>query len=171
MANITYTPVNKIGLQMKRRFWEEDHFIYGGHVYNDIEGVRTISLPSSGWQGRKGVILGYYAFANEAVKVSAKSPTERAAFAVAAGQKVFPQYAENFENAFSFSWHLADENRGGWADWSEDGRKTAYPLLCKPDGRLYLAGEHLSYMGGWQAGAIESAWQQVESLHARVQAA
>ncbi len=44
-------------------------------------------------------------------------------------------------------------------------------MLCEPDGRLYFAGEHLSYLGGWQAGAIESAWQQIAKLHARVQKA
>jgi monoamine oxidase len=171
MSGVSYAPVNKIGLQMKRRFWEEDHFIYGGHIYNDMPGIGTITLPSTGWQSQKGVLLGYYAFGGEAVKVSAKSPADRAAFAVAAGQKVFPQYAESFETAFSFSWHLAKENLGGWAEWSEAGRRDAYPVLCEPDGRLYLAGEHLSYLGGWQAGAIESAWQQIGKIHARVQQA
>ena len=78
---------------------------------------------------------------------------------------------ENFDNAFSFSWHLAEHNLGGWAEWGEAGRKSAYPLLCEPDGRLYLAGEHLSYLGGWQAGAIESAWAQIAKIHARVQQA
>ena len=47
---------------------------------------------------------------------------------------------------------------------------SAYPVLCEPDGRLYLAGEHLSYLTGWQAGGIESAWQQITKLHARIQA-
>lgn len=167
----SYEPVNKIGLQMKRRFWEEDDFIYGGHIYNDMPGVGSISLPSTGWQGQKGVLLGYYAFGADAVKVSLKSPAERAAFAVAAGQKVFPQYAENFETAFSMSWHLARFNLGGWANWTEDTRRDAYPILTRPDGRLYLAGEHVSYLGGWQAGAIESAWQQIARIHQRVQAA
>jgi len=171
IGQVAYAPVNKIGLQMKRRFWEEDHFIYGGHIYNDIPGVRTISLPSTGWQGQKGVILGYYAFSGEAAMVSAKSPAERAAFAVAAGQKVFPEYTESFETAFSKSWHLDRHNLGGWADWSEESRRAAYPVLLQPDGRIYLAGEHLTYIGGWQAAAIESAWQQIARLHARVQAA
>ncbi|MEH0197524.1 NAD(P)/FAD-dependent oxidoreductase [Caulobacter sp. CCNWLY153] len=171
MEGVAYAPVNKIGLQMKRRFWEEDHFIYGGHIYNDMPGIGTISLPSTGWQSQKGVLLGYYSFGGEAAKISAKSPAERAAFAVAGGQKVFPEYADSYENAFSFCWHLAEHNLGGWAEWGEEGRKTAYPVLCEPDGRLYLAGEHLSYLGGWQAGAIESAWQQIAKLHARVRAA
>jgi len=35
---------------------------------------------------------------------------------------------------------------------------------------VLLAGEHLSYLTGWQAGAIESAWQQVEALHRRASA-
>ncbi len=171
MADVAYAPVNKIGLQMKRRFWEEDHFIYGGHVYTDQSAINVISLPSSGWQGQKGVLLGYYAFGADAARISAKSPKDRAAFAVAAGQKIFPEYAENFETAFSMSWHLAKYNLGGWAEWSDEGRATAYPVLCKPDGRLYLAGEHMSYLGGWQAGAIESAWQQIGAIHARVNAA
>jgi monoamine oxidase len=171
MSGVSYSAVNKIGLQMKRRFWEEDHFIYGGHVYTDLPGIGSISLPSTGWQGQKGVILGYYAFGGDAARVSALPPAERAKLAVAAGQKIFPQYAENFETAFSFSWHLAEHNLGGWAEWSDAGRKTAYPTLLEPDGRIYLAGEHLSYLTGWQAGAIESAWQQIAKLHARVQQA
>jgi len=169
MADVSYAPVNKIGLQMKRRFWEEDHAIYGGHVYTDISGINSISLPSYGWQGQKGVVLGYYAFGSDAARISALPPKERAAFALAAGQKIFPQYQESFENAFSFCWHLADHNLGGWAEWSPEGRASAYPVLVGGEGRIYLAGEHMSYLGGWQAGAIESAWQQVERLHARVQ--
>lgn len=168
MEGVAYAPVNKIGLQMKTRFWEDNHHIYGGHIYNDIPGINTITLPSYGWQGQKGVLLGYYAFGGEAARISAKTPADRAAFAVAAGQKIFPEYAENFDNAFSFSWHLAEYNLGGWAEWGEGGRKNSYPTLCEPDGRLYLAGEHLSYLGGWQAGAIESAWQQIGKIHARV---
>ncbi len=171
MSGVSYAAVNKIGLQMKRRFWEEDHGIYGGHIYTDMAGIGSISLPSTGWQSQKGVILGYYAFGGEAARISARSPKDRAAFAVAAGQKVFPQYAESFETAFSFSWHLAEHNLGGWAEWSDEGRKDAYPILNDPDGRIYLAGEHLSYLTGWQAGAIESAWLQVAKLHARVQQA
>ena len=170
MNNVAYAPVGKIGLQMKRRFWEEDHAIYGGHVHTDMRDIGSMSLPSSGFQSQKGVILGYYQFGNEAAKISAKTPAERAAHAVAAGQKIFPEYAENFETAFSVAWHRVAYNLGGWAEWKEEGRRDYYPTLCKPDGRIYLAGEHLSYMTGWQAGAIESAWQQIAHLHQRVMA-
>jgi monoamine oxidase len=165
-----YAPVGKIGLQMKRRFWEEDDHIYGGHVHTDNPDILTLSFPSTGWMGKKGVLLGYYNFGANAAKVSALSLADRAAFAVAFGQKVMPQYAENYETAFSVAWHRVEHNLGGWVDWDEAGRRDAYPLLTEPDGRIYLAGEHVSYITGWQAGAIESAWQQIARLHKRAQA-
>jgi len=168
---VSYSLVGKIGLQMKRRFWEEEHQIYGGHVYMDDPQIGTISLPSTGWQSQKGVILGYYNHGANAAKASALDVAGRTALALAAGQKVFPQYKESFETAFAASWHRIEHNLGGWAQWDDDGRREAYPILCEPDGRIYLAGEHLSYLTGWQAGGIESAWQQITKLNQRVHAA
>ena len=101
MAKCAYAPVGKIGLQMKRRFWEEDHSIYGGHVFCDNPDINNIALPSTGWQGQKGVLLGYYNFGPNAAKVSAKSPADRTAMALDYGQKIFPAYKESFETSFS----------------------------------------------------------------------
>lgn len=171
MDGAAYAPVGKIGLQMKRRFWEEDHWIYGGHVYTDFSEIGSISLPSTNWLGQKGTLLGYYQFGGDAAKVSALSPADRAKFAVDFGQKVFPQYAENFETAFSVAWHRVQYNLGGWATWSDETRARDYPVLLQPDNRIYLAGEHLSHIGGWQAGGIESAWMQIDALHKRASAA
>jgi monoamine oxidase len=42
--------------------------------------------------------------------------------------------------------------------------------LLAGEGRVLLAGEHMSYLTGWQAGAIESAWLQIEELHRRASA-
>ncbi|MDY0961260.1 flavin monoamine oxidase family protein [Massilia sp. CFBP9026] len=167
---VPYAPVGKIGLQMGRRFWEEDDHIYGGHVLTDLKGINTISLPSSGWQQRKGVVLGYYNYALDAIEVSALSPAQRAEFALAAGEKIFPAYRSAYENAFSVAWHRVQYSLGGWAEWNEAARRDAYPLLLEGEGRVQLAGEHLSYLTGWQAGAIESAWQQIERLHRRASA-
>ncbi|MBV8665459.1 MAG: flavin monoamine oxidase family protein [Burkholderiaceae bacterium] len=163
-----YLPVGKIGLQMKRRFWEEDDFIYGGHIRTNFQGIGDITLPSTGWQSQKGVLLGYYNFASQATEISAMSLQERTDFALAAGQKIFPSYRESCEAAFSVAWHRVPYNLGGWATWTPEARKTAYPLLWQGEGRVLLAGEHMSYLGGWQAGAIESAWQQVAKIHQRM---
>lgn len=165
MDGAAYAPVGKIGLQMKRRFWEEDHWIYGGHVYTDDMDIVSISLPSTNWLGQKGVLLGYYQFFANAAKVSAMTHAERTNFALDFGQKVFPAYRESFEASFSVAWHRVKYNLGGWAMWSDESRARDYPVLLEPEGRIYLAGEHLSYIGGWQAGGIESAWMQIAELH------
>lgn len=167
---VAYAPVGKIGLQMKRRFWEEDDHIYGGHVVTDLKAINTISLPSTGWQGKKGVLLGYYHYATDAIEISALTPAERTEFALEAGQKIFPAYRSSFESAFSVAWHRVQYNLGGWAEWTDSSRAAAYPTLVAGEGRVLLAGEHLSYLTGWQAGAIESAWQQIETLHKRASA-
>ncbi len=170
IADVAYAPVGKIGLQMKTRFWEENHRIYGGHVYFDNPDINSMALPSTGWLGQKGVILGYYNFFSNAAKVSGLSLAGREKLAAAAGQKVFPEYTDSIESSFSIAWHRVQYNMGGWAQWSDAGRTRSYPKLLEPEGRVYLAGEHLSYLTGWQEGAIQSSWQQIAKIDARVNA-
>jgi monoamine oxidase len=40
--------------------------------------------------------------------------------------------------------------------------------LCAVDNRIALAGEHASYIPGWQEGAITSALDAIGRLHQRV---
>jgi monoamine oxidase len=54
-----YSPSAKIGLQMKRRFWEEDDRIFGGHLYSNLP-FGNFAYPSNGYFGEKGVLLGFY---------------------------------------------------------------------------------------------------------------
>jgi monoamine oxidase len=175
MEGVAYAPVIKAGLQMKRRFWEEDYGIYGGHVktnYNNGYSIYNISFPSTAWQSQKGVLLGAYIYGDVAVQSSALTLKDRLQSYLDIGETIFPgEYRANFETGFSWAWHRAKYNQGGWAEWSEAGRAADYPKLLQPEGRVYLAGEHLSYMTGWQAGAIESAWMQIEKLHHRAQQA
>ena len=43
-------------------------------------------------------------------------------------------------------------------------------MLLEPDGPIYLAGEHMSYLNGWQAGALESARVVAQLAKGRQQA-
>src|SRR5258706_6109953 len=45
---VPYSSAVEIGLQFKRRFWEEDEAIFGGISYTDLP-IRQISYPSSGF--------------------------------------------------------------------------------------------------------------------------
>jgi monoamine oxidase len=171
MQSVTYSPLCKMGLQMKERFWETNHGIYGGHVFTDIKGINLISLPSSNWQGKKGTLLGYFSYGADGAEMSARTPRERIDYALAAGEKIFPgEYTKSFEAGFSVCWHLVKYSMGATSHWDAAGRVTAYPTLWEGEGRTLLAGEHMSYLTGWMAGSIESAWQQIARIHQRLSA-
>ncbi|MXV49920.1 NAD(P)-binding protein [Pedobacter sp. HMF7647] len=163
----SYIQTSKMGLQFKRRFWEEDEAIYGGITHTNNE-LTQIFYPSNDYQGKKGILLGYYNFNDKAKAVGDLSYQDRLTLALSKGSLIHPQYANEFENAFSVSWHKVPENLGGWAVYTSETRKTQYQALLKPDKQTYFAGEHLTYLNAWMAGAFESARSVVADVHARL---
>jgi monoamine oxidase len=169
IRNIPYEPAGKIGLQFKRRFWEEDDQIFGGVTRTNVPSIGSIAYPSYGFLSQKGVIQGYYNFGSEAIRVSNMSLQARIDHALTYGNKIHSQYREAFETGFSVAWHRVPYSLGGWPVYTDHTRATYYPRLLEPDGRIYLVGEHLSHITGWIEGAIRAAWLQTEKLHRRVQ--
>lgn len=163
-----YIAAGKIGMQFKRRFWEEDEMIYGGITYtNNL--LYQIFYPSYGYLSNKGLLLGYYNFNERAKTVGNMSYKDREKLAYEKGMLVHPQYEKEYDNkSFSVSWHKTKYSLGGWAIYSDEERQTSYKKLLVPDKHVYFAGEHLTYLNGWMAGALESARSVVTALHARV---
>jgi len=155
-------------MQFKRRFWEEDEMIYGGITYtNNL--LYQIFYPSYGYLSKKGLLLGYYNFNERAKTVGNMSYKDREKLAYDKGMLVHPQYEKEYDNkSFSVSWHKTKYSLGGWAIYSDEERQTLYKKLLVPDKHVYFAGEHLTYLNGWMAGALESARSVVTALHARV---
>jgi monoamine oxidase len=166
VASVPYASAGKIGLQFKRRFWEEDEGIYGGASRTDQD-IAQIIYPSSGFHGRKGVLIGYYIQGPRARPTGERPPAERLELALEQGSRIHPQYRAEFETGFSVAWHRSVWNRGSWSAFSPEARRDAYPLLVQPQGRLYLAGDHVSSVNAWMQGAFESARHVVTEIHAR----
>jgi monoamine oxidase len=160
----------RIGLQFKRRFWEEDDRIYGGITWTN-QPINEIYYPSHGFFQPKGVLIGYYMFGPSSDQMTALTPTERTEYALTQGEKIHPQYRAEFENAFSVNWNTVPHIQGCLSHFPERLVKTLYPLVTKADGRLYFAGDWATHLGGWQAGAFESARHVTKLLHSRVMAA
>jgi monoamine oxidase len=171
IAAVPYVPAVKIGLQMKRRFWEEDEAIYGGISYTDLP-IRSIGYPATDYfSAGKGVLLGAYAIGNTyAFELSALAPAERIAKAVEWGAAIHPQYKDAFENGMAVAWHRNPQALGCFGLWTEATRRQHYANLCAIDGRIVLAGEHASYIPAWQEGAVLSSLDAISRLHRRVMA-
>jgi monoamine oxidase len=159
----------KVGLQFKRRFWEEDEAIYGGITATDLP-IGTISYPSHGFGTKKGVLLGAYTLFLEAYEFTAMDPAERIREAVEEGSKIHPQYAREFENGMAVAWHRSPGTLGCFGWWTEEARAKHYADICSMDGRVVLAGEHASYLPAWQEGAILSSLSAIDALHRRAAA-
>jgi monoamine oxidase len=169
---IPYGAGLKIGLQFKRRFWEQDDRIYGGLTYtnqpNAMLGYPMWDYFSKG----KGVILGAYVMGAGAFLAAAKPPEERIKDALEYGEKVHPgQYKANYECGVAVAWHRVPWTLGCSGQWTEEARAQHYNDLCELDGRIVLAGEHASRLPAWQEGAVTSATDAITRLHQRAMSA
>ncbi len=162
-----YIATGKIGMQFKRRFWEEDENIFGGITHTNNE-ITQIFYPSNDYLSKKGILIGYYNFNDKANRTGALSIEDREKLALEKGSMIHTQYPKEFENSFSVSWHLTPYSMGGWALYTSDTRSTLYKAFNKPDQFVYFAGEHTTYLNAWMAGAFESARKAVTGIHARV---
>jgi monoamine oxidase len=168
---LSYGASIKVGLQFKRRFWEEDEKIYGGISYTDLPNAQ-ISYPSTDFFSKgKGVLLGAYTFGPNAYRYAAWSPEERIRRTVEWGAQIHPQYKAEFENGVAVAWHRVPWVLGCAGSWDDELRAEHYDNLCQIDGRIVLAGEHASYIPAWQEGAITSSLDAIGRLHKRVMAA
>lgn len=165
----SYVKSMKIGFQANRRFWEEDHQIYGGISWTTRD-ITQIWYPSDHFHASKGIVVGAYIWSNDiGERMGALSLADRLTKALEDGEAIHPNYRQELspEQGVSIAWHKIPYNEGGWMEWDEEGLATAYPILNEPDDSIYLAGEHLSYLTGWQEGAVLSAHQVVQNIAAR----
>jgi len=168
IAAVPYASAIKIGLQFKRRFWEEDDQIYGGMSYTD-QAIGMIGYPSTGYFKKgPGVLLGAYTFGMNAFNLTAMSPADRIKAAVDCGAKIHPQYRSEFQHGVAVGWHRVPWTLGCAGHWTDELRAEHYDNLCQIDGRIVLAGEHASRLPAWQEGAILSSLDAITRLHQRV---
>jgi len=169
-----YSPSAKMGLQMKRRFWEEDDRIFGGHLYSNLP-FGEFSYPSNGYFGAKGVLLGFYG--NGQMSGVVNMPIKaRIEHVLTHASKVHPQIRAEYEAAYCVFWEKVPYSVGAFSGGG--GGRGAGPnsgadrlsLLGKPDNRVYLGCAAVSGNGSWMEGAVGAGWKQVKALHERVMA-
>lgn len=165
---VPYDAAIKVGLEFKRRFWEQDDAIYGGISYTDLP-IEQISYPSTNYGDKgPGVLLGTYTYGPNAYAFTSMSPKQRVKEAVKYGTEIHPQYAKEFSSGVSVGWHRVPWTLGCYGKWTEETRAAHYENLCNIDGRLILAGEHASHLPAWQEGSLSSARDAIQRLHNKI---
>lgn len=157
ITQVQYANPTKIAFQSPR-FWESEDDIYGGISWTDPE-ILQIWYPSGGFTQKDGIIVGSYLFGGRhATNFQNLSIKERIEFTLAGGEKVHPQYRQNLSAGISVAWAKVPYSLGGWSI------STPSTLLQLPDGPFLFAGDHLTYLQGWQEGAVISSLNALNNL-------
>ena len=160
----TYSNSAKMGLQMKRRFWEEDDQIFGGHLFSNLP-LGEFSYPSNDYFTQKGVLLGLYA--NGAVgDLLDRTVKERVEHVLMHASKVHPQIRQEFESAYAVWWRKVKYSQGGYASGGAAARRAQ---LSKVDNRIVIGSAATAPYSqpDWQEGAVAAGWQALKSVHDR----
>ena len=165
---VPYSNSVKIGLEMKRRFWEEDAEIFGGHSFTNQD-ISLISYPNFDYfKTGPAVLLGAFASNAGGYRLAGMTPEQRIETALEQGSVFHPEsYRKEFMNGASVAWNRVPWVMGCCARWNEDTRKTHYQELVAVEDRIVLAGEHASYVGCWMEGALLSSIDAITRLHKR----
>ena len=173
MAGVDYGPSVKVAFEAPR-FWEEEG-IYGGLGWTD-QVTENLIYPSGGWHGDKGVLVGAYVAGwtgeEHPAQFTAMSHAERFRLSRDVIERLHPGKSRLLAKPVTVAWGLTPWSEGvgpSHADWFASPRPQRYTELIRPEGPIFFAGEHLSYVMFWQEGAALSAHEALKLLVAQAQ--
>ena len=164
VKQVTYSNSAKVGLAMKRRFWEEDDQIFGGHLYSNLP-IGEFSYPSYDYFSKKGVLLGLYA--NGPISNLIDQPVAaRIEHVLTHASKVHPQIRTEFESGYAVWWKKVKYNMGGYASVRGEAKRQQ---LAAVDNRIVIGSAATTPKSApdWQEGAVAAGWQALTSIHER----
>lgn len=155
IEQLEYTPVTRIYMQSRKRFWVDEGRTGFGNtdlpikLVSEHPFIRTADLTPRG-------LLETHIRGNDALAVSGKSEEQQIAWAAEQMETFHPGYRKYLEGGAAYSWHTDPYFGGGYA-WWKPGQLTEWmPELAKPEGRVHFAGEHTSALGRTMEGAVIS---------------
>jgi monoamine oxidase len=146
--NAAYDSASRVFLQTEGRFWRKQGLNGFGFGPNSEE----VWDASYGEGGSNGILESYTRF-RYSLGLTAASEKTRVDRTVASLARLYPDLKRaRIIKAHSKCWTEDPWAKGAWAHLG--------PLeilaLSKPDGRIFFAGEHLSFSPSWMQGAISS---------------
>lgn len=170
IKEIKFASTCKVGWQTESRFWETQNQMYGGISYTK-QNMTQMWYPSYAYFSKKGILTGAYNYDTDAEELAELKPHERLVRAMGEAKKLHPDFDKHvpLDLGLSIAWKQVPYQLGGWADdWGckkEPGSAGPIPnVLLKPDGRFWICGDQLSYLSGWQEGAVLSAHHALDAI-------
>ena len=155
-----YGPTVRTTYQVSRRYWE----VAGLNGFGTSDKNFEVWHPTYGKLGKRGLLQAYN-YERYADKLDALSESERVETVIADMDEVHPGLRSNLEAVVIKSWTADPWQRGAFTMYNP-GQLKMYAEICKPDGRVWFAGEHASGWPGWMQGALTSGIKAAQEINA-----
>jgi monoamine oxidase len=165
IETVNFADTCKVGWQTNSRFWETQDEMYGGISYT-TDPITQIWYPSWAYFKQKGILTGAYNYDLNARHFGTMTPAQRLRHAMNGAKKLHPDFDKHvpLELGLSIAWQNVPYQLGGWADDWGCGDNEIPEALLGAEGRFWVAGDQVSYLSGWQEGAVRSANHVVEQI-------
>lgn len=150
-----YDAVSRVYLQTRNRFWEDK----GLNGFAFTSGAIEIWQPTWSQPGPRGILM-TYARTGEAERITSLKESERITSTLGQLEPIFAGLRGNFEGGATKCWTEDEWSRGAW---SYVGFRD-FAAATAVEGRLHLAGEHLSQTPSWMQGALQSGLRAVKEI-------
>lgn len=168
IRDVPYLPSSKVAFESPR-FWEEEG-IYGGLGWTD-QANENLLYPSGNWHSEKGVLVAAYVagWTGEPHIQQFMEMSHEARFRLCREvvERMHPGKSRLLDKGVTVNWGLTPWSEGVGPvhpDWGANPRGARYTELMRPEGPIFFAGEHLSYVVFWQEGAALSAHEAMRLL-------
>lgn len=161
---VNFADTCKVGWQTSSRFWETRDQMYGGISYT-TDPITQMWYPSWAYFTQKGILTGAYNYDADARHFGTMTPAQRLRHAMAGAKKLHPDFDQHvpLDLGLSIAWQNVPYQLGGWADdWGCDNKVP--DALLNAEGRFWVAGDQVSYLSGWQEGAVLSAHHVIRGI-------
>jgi monoamine oxidase len=165
-----------------RRFWEQDHNIYGGLEFL-ATGCTPVWFPSANLFSERGVLVSGYSVESSLPEFAAFTLDQKFAASRHSIERLHPGHGRELEKPIYVGWARVPWNEGSWIGSYGPGQTRAtlgspastsvspgYETLLAPDGPIYFIGDHVSHIVAWQEGAALSSLRAIQLLADRLRA-
>jgi monoamine oxidase len=162
---LEFTPVTRIFVQARQRFWEETEGSSGFGITDLPVGMVGEQPRISPREATPRGILETLIRGAGTMPLSTWDLDRQLAFAIEGLEQVHPGFRRYAEGGTAVSWGTDPWAGGGYA-WWKPGQLTEWlPELARVEGRVHFAGEHTSHLSGTMEGALLSGNRAAREVH------
>ena len=151
IRNMYSSPVTRVLVQARTRFWEEQ----GLNGFASVDRPMEFWSPTFNQPGTRGIVMSYM-YERMASEYSALAEPERIQKSLDLFEHVHPGLKDQFETATTWSWSDEKYSRGAFLISRPGDAEGIIPYAGSAEGRIHFAGEHTSPWPGWIQGALHS---------------